>query len=72
MSDKFLGVDVELPTPEEFTKELVKDKVSAAMLDGCIKEYSRQYHKCAQLVMDGRLEEAEKLRKNLFNPQGDE
>ena len=65
MIDKILGIDVELPTPEEFTKELVKDEKDLDMILICIEEYSRIYHECSSYIMNGELDKARALRASL-------
>lgn len=62
MIRKIVGVEVGLPEPEEFTKELAKSKPSEEMMQACITEYLRLYHECAELVMNGKHEEADLLR----------
>jgi len=59
------GVDVGLPTPEEFTKELLSEKIDPDLADACITKYGIHYRNCARLVMDGKLDEAQKLRDSL-------
>lgn len=68
MKDKTLGIDVKLPTPEQFTQELIKDKPNPELAMACIEEYSRIYHQCAMYVMSGEHEKAQKLRER-YLPQ---
>ena len=66
MIDRAFGIDVGLPTLEQFREELFSEKgLNIELADKALKEYSAQYHRCAELVMNGRVDEAEELRNNL-------